>query len=253
MRQKRSIIWKIDKDELSEIVSSSSSISQILKHFNMDNKGGNYKTIKDRMAYDNIDYSHITLGLGSNAGRKFSSKSKPLEDILVIDSEYSRYHLKRRLIKENILDNVCSICGQLPMWNNQPMILILDHKNGSSRDNRIFNLRLLCPNCNSQTPTFAGRNSVQHKKIRLCTECDKTIVGVNVKRCQSCNAKHISRNIPSSDELQKLSADNSRTDIAKIYGVSETTVRKWMKKYNTTYINKNGWNNSTKTKIKLSE
>jgi 5-methylcytosine-specific restriction endonuclease McrA len=51
------------------------------------------------------------------------------------------------------------LCGQQPMWNGKQLVLILDHINGINNDNRLENLRLLCPNCNSQTPTFAGRNA----------------------------------------------------------------------------------------------
>jgi hypothetical protein len=53
---------------------------------------------------------------------------------------------------------ICSECGQLPTWNDKPLVLQLDHKNGDKFDDREENLRFLCPNCHSQTPTFAGRN-----------------------------------------------------------------------------------------------
>ena len=44
------------------------------------------------------------------------------------------------------------------MWNGKPLVLILDHINGNAEDNRYENLRFVCPNCNSQLPTFTGRN-----------------------------------------------------------------------------------------------
>ena len=53
----------------------------------------------------------------------------------------------------------CAICGIGPVWCDQPLVLQLDHINGVNNDNRIENLCYLCPNCHSQTPTFAGRNS----------------------------------------------------------------------------------------------
>lgn len=81
-----------------------------------------------------------------------------LKDILVEHSKYNRGHLKRRLIKEQLLINRCYICNIDPIWNDKPLILILDHINGVHDDNRLFNLRLLCPNCNSQTNTFTGKN-----------------------------------------------------------------------------------------------
>lgn len=83
----------------------------------------------------------------------------PFADILVEDSSYSRGPLKIRLINEGLLENICSECRIGPEWNGKPLVLTLDHINGKNRDNRISNLRLLCPNCHSQTDTFAGRNS----------------------------------------------------------------------------------------------
>jgi 5-methylcytosine-specific restriction endonuclease McrA len=63
--------------------------------------------------------------------------------------------LKRRLISESLLENKCSIqeCG-LTEWCGRPIVLVLDHINGVNNDNRLENLRFLCPNCNSQQDTF---------------------------------------------------------------------------------------------------
>jgi AraC-like DNA-binding protein len=83
----------------------------------------------------------------------------PLEDVLVEKSTYSRGTLKRRLITEEILKNECIECGQGPEWNDKPLTLVIDHINGVNNDNRLQNLRILCPNCHTQTATFAGRNA----------------------------------------------------------------------------------------------
>jgi Zn finger protein HypA/HybF involved in hydrogenase expression len=80
-------------------------------------------------------------------------------DVLLVDNrpQTSRSHLKRRLIREHRLEAKCNECG-IADWNNKPLSLQLDHINGQAKDNRLENLRLLCPNCHSQTETFAGRN-----------------------------------------------------------------------------------------------
>lgn len=170
--KRRSVIWFIPTNVLKELVNNSDSISGVLRVFDMENKGGNYKTLKARLLYDRIDFSHIKMGLNSNVGRNFQRLRIPLEKILVKGSAYSRNHLKRRLIEGKILRQECYSCGQRPMWKGNPLSLVLDHINGDPIDNRLENLRLLCPNCNSQTPTFCGKNvgnssRVEHQTLTL--------------------------------------------------------------------------------------
>jgi 5-methylcytosine-specific restriction endonuclease McrA len=88
--------------------------------------------------------------------------SIPLEEIL--DGQHPHYQtfkLKKRLLKEGILQNMCSNCN-IDSWNNQPIALHLDHIDGVASNHRLDNLRLLCPNCHSQTNTYCGKN----KKIK---------------------------------------------------------------------------------------
>jgi Zn finger protein HypA/HybF involved in hydrogenase expression len=69
-------------------------------------------------------------------------------------SNCARNSIKRRLIETKTIVNECSECHLSPIWNGEPLVLILDHVNGINDDNRQENLRLLCPNCNSQQLTF---------------------------------------------------------------------------------------------------
>lgn len=70
---------------------------------------------------------------------------------------YPTYKLSNRLKKEGILENKCSVCGIIE-WHNKPIVMQLDHINGISSDHRLKNLRMICPNCHSQTDTYCGRN-----------------------------------------------------------------------------------------------
>ena len=74
--------------------------------------------------------------------------------------------LKSAIIKHNLLDYCCSKCYGKGVWMEEVLTLELDHINGDSCDNRLENLRFLCPNCHSQTPTYKGKNSRGKKKTR---------------------------------------------------------------------------------------
>jgi 5-methylcytosine-specific restriction endonuclease McrA len=86
-------------------------------------------------------------------------KKTPLAKIAVENSLYSRCHLKKRIIDENLISYICTSCGNTGEWLGKKLVLELEHKNGVSNDHRLNNLQFLCPNCHSQTETFSGRNN----------------------------------------------------------------------------------------------
>jgi hypothetical protein len=98
----------------------------------------------------------------SKAAREGKVDRKPnsitLEKVAIKNSKYTRSTLRRRLIKHKIIPYKCNKCGNEGSWNNLPLSLQLNHKNGVDNDHRLKNIEFLCPNCHSQTPTFAGRN-----------------------------------------------------------------------------------------------
>lgn len=88
-------------------------------------------------------------------------KARPLEEYLVENCPYNvaSSALKRRLLAAGLIANECRLCGQSGIWKGKSLIMHLDHINGRRKDNRLKeNLRMLCPNCHSQTDTYAGRN-----------------------------------------------------------------------------------------------
>jgi len=83
-------------------------------------------------------------------------KAMPLDELL-IHGYRSRNNVKQRLLAAGLKQNQCEDCG-IARWHKRPLSLCLHHVNGDRHDNRLENLRLLCPNCHSQTPNFGSRN-----------------------------------------------------------------------------------------------
>jgi len=147
------------------------------------------------------------------------------------------------LIKENILEYKCFICN-INEWVNKTLILHLDHINGNNTDNRIENLRLLCPNCHSQTDTYCGKNIAKNKLIikNKCLECGVQLNELSSKICKKCYNDHRSKyqsiktktkiNWVSNDELAKLVFEYPATELAKQWGVSDRAIIKRCKKFN---------------------
>ena len=163
MGVRTSPIWHLSRQEFLQLITTSGCIGEALRKLGLRNIGQNPSTLKKRLIEENMASEIDRLVSGGRQRvlemlREYH-KRIPLEEILVENSTYSRYHLKRRLIAEGILVEQCAVCGLVPYWNDKPLTLVLDHYNGINNDNRLDNLRLLCPNCNSQTATFTGRNA----------------------------------------------------------------------------------------------
>jgi hypothetical protein len=139
-------------------VASTASIRQVLIALGLNPTGANYRAVHEAVARLQLDTSHWT-GQAHLRGKSHNYSTRiPLAEICVPNSTYgSTSSLKRRLLKEGLIDEKCALCA-LTHWHGEKLSLVLDHINGDNRDHRLENLRLLCPNCNSLQPTFAGRN-----------------------------------------------------------------------------------------------
>jgi len=145
-------------EEIKEAVKASYSYAQVLKHLGIKIAGGNYKILKRRIQEAGIDISHFT-GKGHLKGKTHNWATRtPLSEILKEGTHYQSYGLKKRLLREKKIEYKCAECPLTDTYNGKPLNLHLDHINGDNTDNRLENLRMLCPNCHSQTDTYAGKN-----------------------------------------------------------------------------------------------
>lgn len=136
-------------EELRMLCKTETSQASILRKLGYTNSPGNYGTLK-RLAEE----FGLDLPDGSGTGHATQRVLRPLEEILVESSTYTNnQHLKNRVLNAGLLLNRC-FCGQGPEWNGKSLTLQLDHINGIHNDNRIENLRIICPNCHAQTQTF---------------------------------------------------------------------------------------------------
>ena len=229
-RKRTSIIWShIDDDGFRDLVATCVTYKEILGFFGLVNKGSNHKTLKRRIKELNIDCSHLKKGyelmVEFNIGRK-----RPLEEILVRDSSYAGSCLKRRLLKEGLIENICSECGQGSDWKGKPLVMVLDHINGINNDHRVENLRMLCPNCNSQQDTFAGRNNAVLNLSRICECGNKKMKDAgHCRSCEQITRRRVKR--PSKEKLKEEMGNSSLSALGRKYGVSDNAVRKWAKAY----------------------
>jgi 5-methylcytosine-specific restriction endonuclease McrA len=233
-RKKTSLVWTTPKEEMQELLDNSSSIVGILKKLGFDGYNGNHRTLKQRIFSGEFDLTQFEENKKEESSNRafrlrFSNKISE-QDIFKENSSYQRTSLKQLLIKDCGFEYKCAECGILDSYNKKPISLQLDHINGINNDNRIENLRFLCPNCHSQTDSFSGK---RHKKHYSCSCGNKKSKSAN--RCQSCDLKDKPKkqNViwPNVEEVARLVWELPTTIIAKNIGVSDVAINKFCKKH----------------------
>jgi len=257
-----------EKSKVELIVKENKSVAECLRKLNLRPVGGNYKWFKSYVKLHSIDISHFT-GKGWSFGKSVSANNRklPLSLILVENYSYSSSnHLRKRLIKEGIKKPQCEVCNNTH-WNNAVIPLELEHCNGVNTDNRIENLKLLCPNCHAQTPHYRGKNKLstlnerrevnrvkfgetltdnadgnpepsslkgkgretkqREPKSFICS-CGNKMSSKSLK-CRECDLLNRKNSCPPVLQLlEDFKTLKSFVQVGKKYGVSDNAVRKWL-------------------------
>jgi hypothetical protein len=166
---------------------------------------------------------------------------RPLVEILVEGSSFSRGHLKARLLAEGLKQRRCEMCGQGELWCGRRMSLILDHVNGVRSDNRLENLRIVCPNCAATLDTHCGRNVTL---VRACETCGDTFKASRPvqrwcsPRCAQLGDAgrrgHLKLRRAERPPYEQLVAEVRQlgwSAVGRRYGVSDNAIRKWVRAY----------------------
>ncbi|MBR6362795.1 MAG: HNH endonuclease [Bacteroidales bacterium] len=165
--------------DIVKAVSECYSIAGVLRELDLRPIGGNYKTIHRYIKKLHLDTSHFT-GQGWNVGLKFKPKRSMKDDeIFVEDSNYRCSWRLRERFKKVTGINYCEACG-LSEWQGRPIPLEIHHINGNNTDNRLVNLRLICPNCHALTDNYRGRahlSALSEKRDVECRKFKETITG----------------------------------------------------------------------------
>jgi hypothetical protein len=151
---------KYTKEILEPIVAESTTMAEVGRKLGIKPHGGAQAHIKKRIEHYGISMDHF-VGQAWSAGKVFDNRRKTSKEILKRLPEGSNRtktsQLKRALIEEGI-DEVCYQCGLSGQWNGKDLTYEIDHLDGDPMNNLIENLRFICPNCHTQTPTYKNRN-----------------------------------------------------------------------------------------------
>jgi hypothetical protein len=215
-------------DELIYAVSTSISMRQTLEKLNFPALGCYYTFFKKKISQMGIDTTHWIKSKPQNYIKK-----KPLEEIL----NYSDASVvRRRILQDKIFDYKCSICS-INEWQDKKLTLQLDHIDGNNKNHSLENLRLLCPNCHSQTDTYTGRNAKRSRKVNKCG-CGKEIL-IKSNSCIKCfkgrgggNKNQKTKiNWPPIEILLERLKTTPYTTLGKELGVSDNAIRKRIKNH----------------------
>lgn len=149
----RSKLDDVSEDEFIHKVKCSNSLTDLMRNLNYSVQSGRSRNKIQKKINDlNLNTDHFN--------KKYKTKVNSVNNnnVLIKHSKHSNNFVKKIILKDDLIQYACNKCGLLDKWNGMTITLQLDHINGDNKDNRLENLRFLCPNCHSQTQTYGSKN-----------------------------------------------------------------------------------------------
>lgn len=230
-----SIISEMNIELVKQYAKESISMREFQIKLGYAQNGSNSVTITKFCEENGISLDHFT-GLAKD------KIVRTPENVFIENSTANQTTLRRWYEKGKYTEYKCSICGQEPFWNGKELTLTLDHINGINNDDRLVNLRWVCPNCDRQLDTFCSKNNHKERVNKAekfyCKTCGKEISrgAIYCETCYGLTQRTVDR--PDADTLNQILLDNNGnfTAVGKIYGVTDNAVRKWCKAYNMSHL-----------------
>jgi hypothetical protein len=230
--------------EARDAIAGSKSWAEALRWLGMCSSGGGYLVLQKYAAIWEISTDHFDSAAASRAAlARHWKKPIPLDELLVERRAVSSALLKEKLYAAGLKKRECELCGQGERWRGRHMSLILDHVNGVRTDNRLENLRIVCPNCNATLDTHCGRNAILNVD-RPCEHCGETFRPKYAKQrycSRACGSRwdRRGRPLPAARRVTRPPYEQLIREIAQLgwsgtgrkYGVSDNAIRKWVRAY----------------------
>ncbi|MEO8092116.1 MAG: hypothetical protein ABI726_05360 [bacterium] len=248
--------------QLREAIRSSRSWAETLRRLRYRSAGGNWRTLQKYARLWSISVEHFDPAAARRESLRQCNVPRPLAEVMVQGSSYSRGNLKQRLFAEGLKERRCELCGLSDVWRGRRMALILDHINGIPDDHRLENLRIVCPNCAATLDTHCGAKNRQDREPRACLRCGALFEPHNRRQryCSGyCGSRwnrigpdgvHVMKGIPHPadrrvqrppyEQLLREIEQTSYLAVGRKYGVSDNAIRKWVRSYENEMARK-GW------------